>query len=257
MSIVAADLKTFGSFSMPTDDVGASGGDISLTTLVDDMPLAATDTITYVSSSASDVSPLAVTVKGRDATGIIQTETKVLTGTTPVVGTQSFERVLQITLNGDSVGNVSLNRTTTPFTLIYTIAPLIRKNHRLDYDSSSSSVEKKRYEKIFKKNTHGTLTLTNAKIQLQADPQARYTIAVSSAKQGDTNGDESLSNRLTPGSGPTFVTGAFVGVGVDVDVPSGFLAAGQAVGVWALQTLPINDPAFKNTITTQLAGTSV
>ena len=60
-----------------------------------------------MSSSASDTAAtLAVT--GRDATGVLQTETKTLNGTTKVAGSQSFERLLKgIAAGTTAVGDIA------------------------------------------------------------------------------------------------------------------------------------------------------
>jgi len=99
MSVLPSDLRVYGSANMATGDGATTGGAVSFSTKTEFADLAATGTVNYVSSSASDTATtLAVT--GRDATGAIVTETKTLTGVTPVTGSQSFGRLLRAVAGG-------------------------------------------------------------------------------------------------------------------------------------------------------------
>lgn len=107
MSCLNTDLVFYGSANMPTTDGATAGGAVDFTKRVSFTDLAATGLIDYVSSSASDTATT-LAVKGRDATGVIQTETKTLTGVTPVAGSQSFERLLQAVAGGTAaVGDIA------------------------------------------------------------------------------------------------------------------------------------------------------
>lgn len=68
----------------------------------------AASALTIVSSSASDTVSRTVVVRGDTADGIT-TETLTATGTTPVVGTTSFTRILQVTKTGTWVGTLTLS----------------------------------------------------------------------------------------------------------------------------------------------------
>lgn len=107
MAANPSNIVFYGSANMPTADGTTTGGAVSFSTRVMFTDVAANGTVDYVSSSASDTAAtLAVT--GRDATGVIQTETKTLTGTTPVTGAQTFERLLEAVAGGTTaVGDIA------------------------------------------------------------------------------------------------------------------------------------------------------
>jgi hypothetical protein len=112
--------------------------------------------------------------------------------------------------------------------------------------SASDSGIKIRYEKEFWKNTHGSLTLTSAKVTLTADPDSRIRIGLAPS----INDSATVTNRLTAPSSVTFSDD-----NIDLTVPGGGnLAAADAIGTWVEQNLPANDPVHKTTYTTQLAG---
>lgn len=107
MSVSNADLTFYGSANMATADGTTIGGAVSFSTLVSFADLISTGTVDYVSSSASDT---AVTLEtfGRDSTGVLVNETKTLTGTTPVAGSQSFGRILEALAGGTTaVGDIA------------------------------------------------------------------------------------------------------------------------------------------------------
>jgi hypothetical protein len=118
----------------------------------------------------------------------------------------------------------------------------------LFYDSASTASPTQRYEKIFWKNTNGSLTLNNAVIQLSADPAGKLLIGLTAALNDTT----SVANRLSAPAGVTFVS-----VGVNQNVVGTALAAGSAQGTWVELSLLANDSPQKNTGTTRLTGTSV
>lgn len=249
MPIISSELIFYFSANMPTDDVGTSGGAIDLTGILAQLVMAANDTLEVVSSNAGDTSQTA-TVWARDAGGAIVTQGVTLNGTTPVafntLGT--VQRVLRATLSGTAVGTVTFRRASAGPTVV-AMAPGITKAHRLFYDSSSDpGGAKTRYEKVFLKNTNGTLTLSSAVATLTADPQADYRIGCATAK--DDAG--SVANRETAPGGVTFVDD-----GVDSAVPTGVLAAGEAIGVWVEQQLSAGAAATDSTITLEGSGTTV
>ena len=185
---------------------------------------------------------------GRDATGAIVSENIVLNGTTRVVGTLNFERILKITVTSDASRTVTVTRNDNPtFTVLATLGPLITSVRRLFYDAASESGATTRYEKFFYKNNHGTLTLNNAQLTLTADPAATIRVGVA----GSINDSGSVANRKTS-PGVTFVDD-----GVAQNLPGNALAAGAAIGVWVEMQRGASAAAIKNTFTTQLAGTTV
>jgi|SRR5581483_334033 len=250
MSITAAELKTYGSANMPEDDTSTSGGAIDTATKVEFTDISAPDTVNLVSSAAGDTTQL-VTITGRDNTGAIVSGSATLNGTTPVTvtpgGAGTFERILKIVMGATAVGTVTATKTTGGAT-IATLEPGITKVRRLFYDSFSTASPTTRYEKIFWKNTDGSLTLTNAVIQLFADPSSKLLLGLATAK----NDSGSVANRLTAPGGVTFV-----GVGVNQSVPGTTLEAGAVIGTWIELSLLANDSPLKSTGTTQLQGNSV
>ena len=115
-------------------------------------------------------------------------------------------------------------------------------------NAASESGAVARYEKIFWKNTNGTLTLNSAQITLTVDGSGKINIGLATA----VNDTGSVADRKSaPGSV------SFVGVSTAQNVPGDALAAGTAIGVWIKQSLGANDAAQKASFTTQLSGTSV
>lgn len=245
MPIVDADLPQFQAASMPEDDSSTTGGAISTTGMAEITDIAATDTVQGLSDGA-DTRDL--TVYGRLATGAIDSETITLNGTTPVATTKQFERIMKAVLStGSGTRTVTLRRTTGA-TLICTFPPNIVSQRRLFYDSSSNpSAQKIRYEKIFRKNAHATITLTSAAVKLTSDPANRYRIGCAPSV-GDS---ATVTNRVTAPAGVTFVDDS-----VSQTVPGGNVIAGQAIGIWVEQNLPQNDSPHKNSVTVELSGST-
>jgi hypothetical protein len=230
---------------MPENDTSTSGGAINTAGRVEFTDIAATDKVTVVSDGA-DTRTVAVT--GRDATGAIVSENIVLNGTTRVVGTLNFERILKITTTSDPTRTITVTRNDNPtYTVIATLGPTITSSRRLFYDSASESGATTRYEKFFWKNNHGSLTLNNATLTLTADPATTIRVGVA----GSVNDTGSVANRKTS-PGVTFVDD-----GVAQSLPGNALAAGAAIGVWVEMQRGAGAAAIKNTFTTQLAGTTV
>lgn len=252
MSIVAGDLIFMASANMPETDGTTTGGAISTTTRVEFTDIAATDTVQLVSDNGSDT-VRTVTVTGRDSTGAIVSEQKTLTGTTPVNTTQTYERILKAVASaGHATWNISVKRTTGAV-LIGTIpassGATITTFRRMFYDASSAAGEVIRYEKVFAKNNHGSLTLNSAQITLTADPSATVTVGC----EASVNGTQSCTNRITaPDPVVTFVDDS-----VAQNVPTGALATTQAIGVWVKFTLSAAHAPVKNNFTLQLSGTTV
>jgi len=107
MSVLPSDLVFYGSANMPDVDAATTGGALNTAILINFNDITPTGTMDYVSSSASDTAAVC-TISGRDATGVIQTEAKTLTGTTVVAGSQSFERLMKGVMSGTTaVGDVA------------------------------------------------------------------------------------------------------------------------------------------------------
>lgn len=248
MSITASELKFYCSANMPEDDVSTSGGAIDTTASVIFTDIATTDNVYVVSSNAGDTMNIVVT--GRLATGVIDSDTIALNGTTGVAGVKNFERILKIVLASTATGTVTVSRDNSPtYTAIATLEPGILEVRRLFYDATaeaSGGSSRDFYEKIFIKNTNSTLTLTDAVISEYADPGANITFDLEDAVN-DTN---SVSDRL--GVAPSGMLGTFTGA--DKSVPGDALAAGSSIGVWLKLTLAAGTTAAKNTYTIRITG---
>jgi hypothetical protein len=234
----------YASANVPDSDSGTSGGAIDTLRRVDFTQMAANDTIEAVSSNAGDTMNL--TIEARTAGGSVVSETKALTGTTPIsfstLGT--VERILKAELASAPTGSVTVRRTTGPTTI--RVIPAAERGFlmlfRKTVSQSGSGVDY--YEKFFWKNTHATLSLLDAAVTENADPDARLTHALDAA----VNATTSVADRLTsPG---------FTFDGSSKAVPGTDLAAGSRIGVWVKFSLTAGDIAHKTTYTSQIAGSS-
>jgi hypothetical protein len=100
MSVLPSDIVAYGSLNMPETDSVAIGGAVDFTKRIAFYDITPAGTVDVVPSSSSDTATL-MQVQGRDSSGVIQTPTAVtLTGITPVIGSQSFERMLCAILSG-------------------------------------------------------------------------------------------------------------------------------------------------------------
>lgn len=108
MSVKPGDIRFYGSANMPDADGATTGGALDASKKITFADVTPSGTMDYVSDSASDTATtIAITV--RDATGAIQTETKTLTGTTKVAGSQTCERLLKGVQGGTTpVGNIAV-----------------------------------------------------------------------------------------------------------------------------------------------------
>lgn len=246
MPIVAADLKGYLSANMPENDTAASGGAISTAGKFEITDLAANDALEALSSSAGDTMNLTLTA--RNAAGAIVSEAKALTGVTAISFTvlATIKDFLKALLASAAAGTITIRRATAGPT-VCTLEPTVTKAIRLLYDSTSEVGITLRYEKIYYRNTHATLTLTSAAIKLTSDPAARYRIG-GAATIDDT---VSVATRKTAPGGITFVDD-----NVSQSVATGQIAAASAIGIWVEQNLPANDPAHDNTLSIELAGST-
>ena len=107
MSVTPNNIVAYGSVNMPEADGVAVGGVVDFTKRVAFYDITPAGTVDVVSSSASDTATK-MQVTGRDPTGVIQTPTAVtLTGTTPVAGSQTFERLLAAVITGGAIGSLT------------------------------------------------------------------------------------------------------------------------------------------------------
>lgn len=235
MSIVASELVFYASNNMPQDDASPAGGDINsgLRVVFDDIPI--TGVVRAVSDNVADSGNL--TIVGRDNAGVITSETFALSGTTPVSGSQVFERVLISSVDYFSTGTITLTEpvSTTGIGIIY---PNESGFLRPFYDATAEPFggsNKVLYEKIFLKNNNSVNALLNANItEISSGLYTLIAFGVEKSQQYT----ESVANRLTVptgvtayGAGPSGVAGtnlsplSYQGVWLQLTLNAGTAAA--------------------------------
>jgi hypothetical protein len=95
--------------------------EVARTITLEGLLLNSGDTVSVVSTSAADTTQV-LTVYGLTVAGAVQSETFSLNGTTPVVGTATWSRILGASLSAASVGTVSVTGSTDSVR-VFTIAP--------------------------------------------------------------------------------------------------------------------------------------
>lgn len=252
MPIVSGDLKCYASANMPENEIGVSGGAIDLTTVILSFPMGAEPVATQPKlQSANTGDTMNITVYGRTPAGELISEVKALTGTSVTTAlTNTYERILRMVAASAPAGNVSvlMNNGTT----VIAVLPAGKIGSRtLFYDAVSETSEVFRYEKIYWRNEHATLTLNAAVLRITADPSedANHDMQVGV----ETGASQSTGNRKTAPSSPSTVT--FVDENIDIVITS--LAASASKGLWGRQRLGGNASANKSSFTTELAGTTV
>jgi hypothetical protein len=107
------------------------------------------------------------------------------------------------------------------------------------------------HEKLFAKNTHGSLALLSAKVAELADPSASVSFALETTVNGTGTNGGGNNRKVAPSSG----IGGFDST--EKDVPGTQLTAGQAIGVWLKLSLADGGAALKTTYTPRLKGNTV
>lgn len=247
MSIASTDLILYGPASTPEDDTSTEGGAIDATRRPEFTQFSGSAVLSMISDGADTRN---ITIEGRLVTGVYDTEVVALTGAVEVLSTKTWERILRVTAASTSASRTITLKQGAAGTTIATIPVNEKEVYALFINSASDpSVIKIRYEKVFWKNTHGTLTLTTSTVTLTADPSAKIFIGLATS----VNDTGTVTDRTTAPGGVSFVDDS-----VAQSVPGGGnLAAGDRIGVWVRQTLAAGNAALKTTFTTQLAGNSI
>lgn len=244
MPVVASDLIAYSCLNRPLDDVSLGGGAIDTTCRPIFTQLTGVDDLEAVSSSPSDIGILSVF--GRDQLGALMTVNIQLAGTLTVISSTLFERILSVSYSAVPVGTIVLRR--RPLGAIVCVMPSGEKAvSSLFKGALGEAVQAIRYDKIFFKNVHGSLTLSAAVVKLIADPAAKIRIGLAAALDDVAT----ITNRKTAPGGI-----AFVDDNVDANLPGGTLPAGQAIGVWIEQNLAAAPGAINSTFSVQITGTS-
>lgn len=232
--ITASEIVLYGAANHAEDDTSIQGGAIDLTKKVEMVPMAANDDLEAVSSDAGDTTQT-LTITGRLIDGTIDTEVINLNGTTPAQAgaPKTFNRVLKAVLSAATAGTITL-RLAPGGATVCTFEPGILEVRTLFYDAISLTTGPKNlYEKFFVRNDNASLALTQAILELTAEPAlvSDFLMGVESA----LNGSSSVVNRLTA---PTTLTPAgFVQLGVQEPVPGDSIPAAGAIGVWLQMVL--------------------
>lgn len=108
MSVTPNNIIVYGSANMPEADSALVGGAVDFTKRVAFYDISPSGTVDWVSSSASDTA-VKGQVTGRDGSGVVQTPTAItLTGTTPVLGSQTFERIGAAVIGAGQIAGLSI-----------------------------------------------------------------------------------------------------------------------------------------------------
>lgn len=243
MPIEASELIKYLPLNRPESDTATAGGDRDSAARPLDSQLTASSVIAVVSDGADTRD---VTVEGRDAAGNVVTEAITLNGTTEAVGSQTFERILNITLSASDASRTVTVRQGSGGTTRHTFNPTETNAAILFQRSASEASITTRYELEYWENTDSEgLALQNATVELTADPGAKIQIGVHTA----VGNAGTITNRETAPGGVSFVDD-----GVQQNVPGGSLAANAYIGVWIQLTLAADDAAQRQSYTTQIAG---
>jgi len=113
MSVLPSDIVVYGSANMPEADGAINGGAVDFSRRVAFYDIAPAGSVDVISSSASDTATKIV-FYGRDATGVLQSQTLSLNGQTWVIGSQLRERLLYAALSGATANGPAANPGGTP-----------------------------------------------------------------------------------------------------------------------------------------------
>jgi len=249
MPIVSADLKWYGSAVMPLDLTTLDiGGAIDLTKRIIFTRLVSESNVEMLSSDAGDTTQT-VTIYFITTAGVLSSEVKTLNGVSVVSFTTAMRTILRILKSASTTGTITVRKASAGATVI-ALAPAEIEAHIPFYNQiADPDVAVVTHERIFVKNTHATLSLTQGVVTLQADPQSIITFAIDAAYNG-TNTNGAGNSRAVAPSGYTFNTSA-------KNIPSGqVMAASEALGMWLKSTLGAGKAPFDDTFTLRLAGVS-
>lgn len=249
MAITAADLLFYASANRPLDDESTVGGAIDLKTRLFTTTVF-NDLIEVVSSSVADVQ--GITIYGRYPNGRRAVTYFTLNGTTVVrdPGLKVFDTILDIQLDSDAVGTVTVRKSSTDVTFVQIAAGTRGYTSLFKYAFAYQSADEDvvRYDKFFIKNVSAVDSLLTAATYIFSDETSSLEISTDAA----VNGNTSALTRLTAPAGITFLTAEEFKA-----VPGTNLAPTQAIGVWLKQTLTRNQLPSDSDVEIGIAGTSV
>ena len=270
MPVANSDIIVYGAANMPeTDAATPVGGAIDRTIKIQNLDMSdvgGTDTLEVVSSSGADTTQT-ITVTGRNASGIIVTDSFVLTGATPVNGTTSFQRVLKIVSSGALAGTVTVREASGNVTLATlegtTTAPggtsvlEVRRPFYAAKANPSGGATKELYEKVFIANTHASLAVTDATVELTVDGTTNDLVDFD--LEDAVNDTGTITDRTTAPGGAQTVRDSWSDA--LVNVPGGSLGdrvtgTSDHIGVWLQLTLPDGENPENVSITLNVGGST-
>lgn len=253
MPVTATDIVFYGSQVMPEDEVTLDiGGAIDLTTIVTFTDIGGSPSLIEVLSDNVGDTTQGLTVVGRAPGGSIITETFTLNGTTVVPFSLNYERILKFELDAVGAGIVTVRKASDTGDLAIFPAGVttVRRVFYLASSDVLGGAAREYHDKIFVKNEHATLDLTQASIVEQSDPGANITFDLESTLDGtDSNGG--ANNRLVEPGGYTFDSAT------KAVANSGNHTAQAAQGIWIKLSLAAGDAPAKNIYTFRELGKTI
>ena len=249
MPVIDTDIVMYGSADMQETDTGTQGGARDTAVLIIFTDVTENTTITAVSDNGADTTQT-LTVTGRTADGTITDDPISLNGTTPVVGTVTFERVLKMVLSGVAAGNVTVEETSGGEDLVVIPNPItsVRRPFYNTVAEASGGATKNYYEKIFLYNAHATLALTSATIaEIAGGVASNITFSLEST----LDASNTATNRVTAPGGQTFDSNTKNVVNSQSHSPL------SAQGIWLHLSLPPGTAATNSTYQLRESGQTV
>ena len=251
MAVVDTDITFICSATMPDDDVTTQIGGAQVATCrisLDDID--PDGTVRMVSTSGADTQNATIHYIKDD--GSVTSETLALTGTTPVVFTDTMKTILKVLLASAGAGVITVEEVVSGDTIL-TLAIGETEIRRVFYNAiaeSSSGSTRKYYDKFFIKNTNGTDNLTAAQVILAADPESVIAFALEATLDGITDNGVGNNRQVAP-------TGFVFDATTKNVANSQVLTAGSAQGIWVELTLTPGKTPTESTFTVRLSGIAV
>ena len=255
MSVGASNLILYGSATMPDNDSTQQvGGAINTKIKVEMTEISPSGRVEMVSTAGQ--SGYSMDISFRRANGVAATELKNINGATAVTFAATMERILKLVASTSvHTGQITVRKLSAG-TNLATLPNGVKQVRRPFYNAAApDSGTKSYYEKVFYKNTHGTLALTAASICEQTDPSGKITFAldgVAAACPLNLSVNNGAFARNTP---PSARITAFGNATLSVR-NSGNLTQGSAQGIWLRLLLTNTDSATKTSYTLKAKGNS-
>tara|TARA_Y100001973_G_C5185142_1_gene327342 strand:+ start:1125 stop:1871 length:747 start_codon:yes stop_codon:yes gene_type:complete len=236
MSIIDSDIVLYASQNMPQSDSSTTGGEINSGVRVVFTDIAGYGKISAFSNNSNDTGNLNIT--GRDAVGIIKTDTIKLSGTTAVVGTQIFDTILVCSTDYFASGEISIQESSSN-SGVGKIFPHESGFLKPFYDATANiagGANKELYEKIFIKNNN--LVNMFSGVSVTEVNSGLYNV-VNFGLEKSQKYNESTSNRTVA---PTGITNYGAG-------PSGLsepIVSNSYQGIWLKLTLNAGTERIKS-----------